>query len=546
MLGLPIVKAPLKTVESKLFFNGHAGKLLSGKENFLTMPSNCKAPTTSYLELETYAPVEKLSAPTTPPVSVEGCDKVPFKPTATLTPETSQYDTPDGVLTDVHVPQNEKSNEINTADIDDAHVTLPEGLTLNPSAAHGLEACTQAQLAKNTGEPAVQPVTCPAGSKIGTVEIETDLPPHSPQRQRLPRQEKRPGAITAPPYLIFIDAKTNLDIEVRLEGQAVPNPVTGRLEVSFLGNPQLPFSDLFLKLNGGPRSPLANGMSCGTATTNSLFTPWTEGAPFAPATPFVTTGCPKPVPFALSQSTAESTKKAGAFTSFTFNLARSDGNQNISTVQTVLPAGLVGLIPSIKLCPEAQAATGSCPSTSQIGTATAAAGVGSEPFSFSGPVYLTGPTNGAPYGLSIPIEAAAGPFDLGRVLTRVAIGVDQHTARVIATATLPQIVGGVPLHLRSLSVAVTKSNFLFNPTNCSPLSTDSTIGAIQGGVAHPSSVFGVTACTTWHSSRCSRHRARANPRARTARPSSSRSRSPTTRRTSTRSSPRCPRSCRRA
>jgi hypothetical protein len=164
-------------------------------------------------------------------------------------------------------------------------------------------------------------------------------------------------------------------------------------------------------------------------------------------------------------------------------------------VQTVLPPGLVGLIPSIKLCPEAQAATGSCPSTSQIGTATAAAGVGSEPFSFSGPVYLTGPTNGAPYGLSIPIEAAAGPFDLGRVLTRVAIGVDQHTARVVASATLPQIVGGVPLHLRSLSVAVTKSNFLFNPTNCNPLSTDSTIGAIQGGVAHPSSVFGVTSCT---------------------------------------------------
>src|SRR6185437_9582202 len=147
-------------------------------------------------------------------------------------------------------------------------------------------------------------------------------------------------------------------------------------------------------------------------------------------------------------------------------LARNDGNQNISSVQTVLPAGLVGLIPSIKLCPEAQAASGSCPATSQIGTATASAGVGSEPFAFSGPVYLTGPTNGAPYGLSIPIEAAAGPFDLGRVLTRVAIGVDVHTARVVATATLPRIVGGVPLHLRSLSVAVTKGSFLFNPSYC--------------------------------------------------------------------------------
>ena len=491
VLALEVVKAPLKTVESKLFFDGHAGK-----GNFLTMPSNCKAPTTSYLELETYAPTERLSAPTTPPVGVDGCDKVPFKPTATLAPETSQYDTPDGVLTDVHVPQNEKSNEINTADIADAHVTLPEGLTLNPSAAHGLEACTQSQLAKVTGEPAVQPVTCPAGSKIGTVEIETDLPPHSLKGNVYLGKKNGTGAITGPPYLIFIDAKTNLDVEVRLEGQAVADPTTGRLTVSFLGNPQLPFSDLFLKLNGGARSPLANGMTCGTATTNAVFTPYTEQSPFAPATPFTTTGCPNPIPFALAQSTAQSTNKAGAFTNFTFNLGRGDGNQNISSVQTVLPAGLVGLIPSVKLCPEPAASTGSCSSSSKIGTATAAAGVGSEPFSFSGPVYLTGPTNGAPYGLSIPIEAAAGPFDLGRVLTRVAIGVDQHTARVIATATLPRIVGGVPLHLRSLSVAVNKSNFLFNPSNCGPLSTDSTIGAIQGAVAHPTSPFGVTSCSS--------------------------------------------------
>ncbi len=491
VLGIGLAKAPLKTVESKLFFDGHAGK-----GNFLTMPSNCKAPTTSWLELETYGPTERLSAPTTPPVGVEGCDKVPFQPTATITPETSQYDTPDGVLTDVHVPQNEKSNEINTADIADAHVTLPEGITLNPSAAHGLEACTQEQLAKVTGEPAVQPVTCPAGSKIGTVEIETDLPPHSLKGNVYLGKKNGTGAIAGPPYLMFIDAESNLDVAVRLEGMAVPNPVTGRLEVSFLGNPQLPFSDLSLKINGGPRSPLANGISCGSATTNSLFTPYTEQSPFAPATPFATTGCPNPVPFGLGQNTQESTNKAAAFTSFTFNLSRGDGNQNISSVQTVLPAGLVGLIPSVKLCPEKEAATGSCPSTSQIGKATAAAGVGSEPFSFSGPVYLTGPTNGAPYGLSIPIEAAAGPFDLGRVLTRVSIGVDEHTGRVIATATLPRIVGGVPLHLRSLAVEINKPNFLFNPTNCGPLSTDSAIGAIQGAAAHASSAFGVSACTS--------------------------------------------------
>src|SRR6185312_5242374 len=222
-LGLPLASAPLKTVESKLYFHGHAGK--EGKEDFLTMPSSCAAPSTSYLELETYPPVEHLTQATHPPVNVEHCDKVPSKPTATIAPEVSTYDTPDGVTTDVHVPQNEKSSEINTADIADAHVTLPEGLTLNPSAAHGLEACTQAQLGKGTRNP----VACPAGSKIGDVTIETDLPPHSLTGSFYLGKKDGTGAITAPPYLVFIDAESPYDVSVRLEGEAIPNASTGRL-----------------------------------------------------------------------------------------------------------------------------------------------------------------------------------------------------------------------------------------------------------------------------------------------------------------------------
>ena len=82
------------------------------------------------------------------------------------------------------------------------------------------------------------------------------------------------------------------------------------------------------------------------------------------------------------------------------------------------------------------------------------------------PSILTGPYNGAPYGLSIPVEAAAGPFDLGKLVTRVSIGVDPHSARVIAASTLPTIFKGVPLRLRNISVLVNRPNFLFNPTNC--------------------------------------------------------------------------------
>jgi hypothetical protein len=488
-LGIPLLNAPLKTLESKLFFNGLAGE--GSKENFLTMPSVCSKPT-SYLEVEN-ASGEKASTPTVPPVSIEKCDaSIPFKPTTLVKPEPSQYDSPDGAITEVKVPQNEKGNQINTADIKDAKVLLPEGLTLNPSAAHGLEACTPAQLGKGTDSS----FGCPAASKIGTVTIETDLPPGSLTGNVYLGKPNGSGLITKPPYSIFLDAESSLGIKVKLEGEAVPSEGTGRLEVTFKNNPQLPFSDLILKLNGGNRAPLANSASCGTTTTDSTFSPWTGLAAFTGSTPFATTGCPSPVPFSLAQSTSQTTTKAAAFTSFTFNLARNDGQQNLSSLQTTLPAGLVGLIPSIKRCLAAQALAGSCPSTSQIGTASATAGVGAEPFGFSGPVYLTEAINGAPYGLFIPIEAAAGPFDLGAVKTYVAINVDPHSGRVIASATLPRTVGGIPLHLRGLSVAVTKPNFLFNPTYCGGLTTDSLLSAIQGATSTTSSALPVTSCSS--------------------------------------------------
>jgi hypothetical protein len=495
VLGLEVDKAKLKTVESKLFFNGHAGN--EGKENFLTMPSNCAAPSTSYLELETYPPVEKTSPlATTPPVKVSGCENpaLPFKPTATITPETSQYESPDGITTDVHVPQFEKSNQLNTADIDDAHITLPEGLTLNPAAVNGLQACKQSQLHRGSAAP----VECPAASKIGTVNIETDLPPGTLAGNVYLGQKDGTAAITGlpEPFLIFIDAESVYNISVRLEGQATPNPTTGRLEVSFLGNPQLPFSDLTLTLNGGPRAPLANPQSCAAASTSFTFSAYTL-ASFAGSTPFAIGGCPASTPFSLSQTTANSSPNAGAYTSYTFNLARADGQQYLGKLSTTLPAGLVGAIPSVPLCAAAQAEAGSCAATSKIGTATAYVGSGAEPYPFTGSVYLTGPYDGAPYGLSIPIAAAAGPFNLGNVVTNATITVDPHTGRVIATTTnLPSIFKGVPLRLRNINVAVNRPNFLFNPTNCGALSTDTVLTSTLGATQTASSPFAVGKCNS--------------------------------------------------
>jgi hypothetical protein len=494
--GLPLPHAPLKTLKSKLFFDGRAGR-----GNFLTLPSVCGAPSlsTSFLEVESDTG-ELASASTVPPVGVEKCENVPFEPIAEVMPQNPAYDQPDGAITAVKAPQNEAATEVNTADIAEAHATLPEGLTLNPSAAHGLEACPPSKIHFESKTPA----ECPASSKLGKVTIETDLPPGS-LAGSLYLGDPKGLPITGPPYTVYAVAESIYDVAVKVEGTVAPDPSTGRLTADFKNSkehpfnlPELPFSDALLELNTGPRAPLANPLTCSAGKTESDFIAYSGEEifkQFKPAFPFPTSGCPSPIPFALSQSTQESSPNAGAFTSYTFDLARPDGQQYLSKVVTTLPEGLVGAIPSVTLCQEPQAGLGSCPAASQIGSATVAAGAGPEPYVFSGPVFLTGPYNGAPYGLSIPVPAVAGPFDLGTVVTRAAISVDPFSGRVIVSSSLPVIVGGVPLRLKSIEVAVNRSQFLLNPTNCGLLGTDTTLTSTFGTSAALSSPFQVSGCS---------------------------------------------------
>jgi hypothetical protein len=484
------ISKSIPILKSKLIFNGNAGD-----GNFLTIPSICSASTTSHVEVESYEGAIS-RAETHTPVGVEGCNNVPFDPKAEVKPETSASDQPDGATTVVTAPQN--ATTTNTADIQDAHVILPEGMTLNPPAANGLGVCAPAQIAIGSSGPS----TCPEPSKVGTVTIETDLPPGS-LTGGVYLGDPAGGPITKPPYTIYLDAESALGVSVRLQGLVEPNPSTGRLEVSFANNPQLPFSELRLSLHGGPRAPLANPLACGNAPTEALFSPYTTGKLKAlTPTPFVTTGCPNPLPFSLTQSTQSTNATAGAYSPYTFNLSRADGQQYLSQVSTTLPAGLLGAIPSVTLCGEPQAAQGTCTAASQIGTAKVTAGAGSEPYPLSGPVFLTGPYNGAPYGLSIPVSVIAGPFNLGVVTTRATISVDPHTARVTVSTpaagtpgALPTIVGGVPVRLKTLRVEVNRPSFIFNPTNCSALATESTLTSTFNATQSLSSPFQVGACS---------------------------------------------------
>ncbi|HTA15322.1 MAG TPA: hypothetical protein VK781_10755 [Solirubrobacteraceae bacterium] len=498
-----IKNIPPGLLESRLAFFGNIG--VGG---FLSNPSNCAGTgpqTTTGWRGESYEGSTATSAYTTP-IGTENCSGpppflAPFAPTFSLTPATKQSDQPDGITTELTLPHDPNPASLDSSQLKTASVELPEGMTLNPSAAQGLEACTPAQARIHSTVPGT---ACPTKSEIGSVTLDVPGLPAGSLEGKLYLGGPESGPITGPPYTMYIDAESSrYGISVRLKGDVVPNETTGRVTASFSENPEQPFSNLILHFKSGALAPIANPLTCGPATTNVSFSPFT-GTPasvFPSVAPFTVDSngaggaCPAPLPFTLTQSTASVPTTGGANTNFTFNLARVDGQQYLSRVSATLPPGLVGKIPAVPLCPEPQASLGTCSPASQIGTATATVGSGPAPIQFTGPVYLTGPTGNAPYGMTTVINAAVGPFSLGNDVVRTGIEVDPITARVTVAGDVPTIFKGIPLRMKALSVAVNRQGFLVNPTNCGALATNTTLTSSFGTTQNLSTPFQATNCS---------------------------------------------------
>jgi hypothetical protein len=504
---------------------------------FFTNPASCSSgPLNARIEADSWLePANWQSKEATVYPQVTGCNMLQFNPTFELKPETTQADTPSGYEVDLSVPQARNLfPDLATPDLKNATVTLPEGLSVSPSTADGLVGCQatgpegidfpnhtrpdgeemhpdEAGEGEEIGADGLShlaPGHCPAKSKVGEVEIETPvLPPHTLKGSMYVAEPTcgvaghqactEASATNGELYGIYLEVAGS-GVVVKLRGKVEANPGTGRLTTTFSENPQLPFSELKLKLKGGERAPLANPQTCGVATATSSLEPWSapeSGASATPLSSFGVSGCGSPQPFAPGFLAQTSTPIAGGFSPFTLTFSRSDGEQNLSGLTVTTPPGLLGVLKSVVQCPEPEAQKGECGPQSLIGHTQVAAGAGSHPFWESGTVYLTGPYKDQPFGLSIVVPAVAGPFNLGNVIVRAAIHVDPKTSALTVTSDpLPQIIDGVPLRIQTASVNIDRSGFMFNPTNCSQEHVTGTISAAQGASASVSSPFAVGTC----------------------------------------------------
>ena len=482
---------------------------------FLTLPTACEGALQASAEEDTWREpsVSTAYALTEPMVSLVGCNHLPFGPELSVSPDLAEPSAPTGLTVSLHMPQ---FGELNPSGVDestlkDTTVTLPEGMTVNPAGAGGLEACAESQVGYLAAEsssagdllftPGLPTPFCPNGAKVGTVEIETPLLPNPLKGGvYLASQDVNPFGALIALYLVAQDPVSGT--LVKLAGRVSLNEQTGQLQTTFDDTPPLPFENLRLHFFGGPRAALTTPVHCGSYVTSASFAPW-SGEASVPSSPAFTIGsgpggkaCVSMLPFSPALAAGSATVNAGSFAPLSTTISREDGNQTLQSVQLHFPPGISGILTGVPLCHEAEANAGTCGQGSLIGHSVARVGVGDEPYTVSGgEVFLTEGYEGAPFGLSIVTPAVAGPFNLGKVVVRAKVEVDPRSAALtVATGTIPHILDGIPLDIREVNVTVDRHDFSFNPTSCDPMSITGSVSSVEGATALVSSPFQLANC----------------------------------------------------
>jgi hypothetical protein len=481
-----------------------------------------------------------------PPVT--GCESLGFAPDIDFEATSRQADAPSGLTVELDIPQNRTprdaagdplpvpppgapDGEVDayvqaatdyynsdagraTAHLKDTVVEFPDGVSVNPSAAAGLAGCSDAQIGLrelgdpplfNNGDPydkdgGADGAECPDAAKIGSVRVDTPLLDEPLTGEMVLGQPKSTDPTSGEMFRLFLVLRDpDRGLVAKVYGSTVADPATGRLRTTFASNPELPFDHLRLDLKAGPRGILALPPRCAEHPWSTEFTPWSSGPVVADGGAFAIDGrCG--LAHSPDQTAGMSTQRPRAHGTFAFHFARDEGEPWIEGLTAKLPRGLLAKVAGVPLCTDAQAAAGSCPEVSRIGTVDAAAGSGA-PFVLErkGEAFLTEGYKGCPFGLAVKVRAIAGPFrdalELSPIVVRQAICVNRRTSQVTAISDpLPLIHHGVPLRVREVAVTVDRDRFMLNPSGCRAKRVRGTYTADDGATADRTSDFQAAEC----------------------------------------------------
>jgi hypothetical protein len=510
---------------------------------YLTMPTSCAAPLESRIALSGWQAPARIERGFThrdgggQPLVPSGCNQVEFRTEGVIArPNSDRAASPTGFQFELGVDQQTMLQGTTEAgrlipqmrapsQVRSAVVSLPEGMTINPSLAAGLRGCAADQFAAEAlGTHEGQ--GCPNDSKIGEMVVQSPLF----ERQitgslYLATPYQNPYGVLVGIYMVARAPERG--VMVKLAGKVDPDPADGSLVATFDELPQLPYESLLVRFRDGQRSPIASPPKCGTYSTRIALTPWGAGTQvYEKQDPFALTkgigggACPQtPLPFAPNAYSGTSNRHAGFYSPFFLRFTRTDAEQEITSYSTGLPTGLLGNISNIPFCSEAaiaaarvrdgfaEAASPSCPAASRIGRTYSGYGTGSVLAYAEGGLYLAGPYNGSSLSIVAVNPATVGPFDLGVIIVRSAVRIDPITARVwldsAGSDPIPHIMRGVPIHLRDVRVYVDRPNFTLNPTSCDPGSMPSILTGSGISTANPADDMAVSVANPFQVSFCS-------------------------------------------
>jgi hypothetical protein len=486
----------------------------------LTSPQQCAEPLVASMSSDAWTEPGAFRSEDASMGTLTGCDLVPFSSSFSFLPDTLEAGAPAGYTFDLNIPQHNEQNVLATSSLKDFKLELPEGVVVNPSAAWGLKACSDAQFygPNHPSQTPAQPAECPREAQVGEVEVETPDLEHplkgqvflgTPECDPCTPTDAQEGKMVR--LFVQLIGTGEAGIVVKLEGRGLIDQKTGRITTEFHGTPQVPFNRLHFVLEGGPRAVLANPRVCGPVKATGDLTPWNsllasgEEGVVSDSQPFyeleINQNC-FAAQFNPTLKAGTPNIQAGEYSPFTLAFGRSDHDQFFNGISLTMPPGLLGNIGSVTQCKEPEAAQGTCGAASLIGHVNVLTGPGTSPFLVSGGrVFLTEGYEGAPYGLSIVVPAVAGPYTLagttghGTVVVRAKIQVDPIDAHLVVTSDpLPSMLDGIPLQLKVVDVTIDRANFTFNPTNCGKLAIGASISSTEGMSANTSSAFQVTNC----------------------------------------------------
>ena len=458
---------------------------------------------------------------------LQKCDELAFDPIAAGQLSTDRASSPTGYDFTLDNDSGPLLNPVAraTSQAKKAVVTLPDGMSVNPSVAAGLGTCTEAQFAAETitSPPGAG---CPNDSKVGELTVNSPIIDGAIEGSMFfaaPRQN-RFGTLLA---LYLVAKAPERGIMIKVAGRVDSDPATGRLTTTFDDLPQLPYSHFSVHFREGQRSPLATPSACGAYATVIDTSPWlnpdsviSQSSPFSLSSGVGGGPCPKGLaPFAPGANAGTLNSNASAYSPFYLHLTRTDAEQEITSYSAALPPGLLGKIAGIPFCPEADIAAAkgqsgadsatvpACPASSLIGHTYTGYGVGGALSYAPGTLYLAGPYNGSPISVVAIDSAKVGPFDLGTVVVRSAIRINRQTAQVsidsVGSDPIPHILSGFPLRLRDIRIYIDKPNFMVNPTSCDPFSVTSSLTGAGERFSDPADDTSAAAPSPFQMSNCS-------------------------------------------